>query len=593
MAGDTPSGRVTGPADAARSLNETRAIVASFRPRTTPATASLSPDPSSVLLLSDGAWHPFTVLAGEPVDVVANPGAISPRVQVDGASAPANACPAEPDDSVRRSDGQTIHIAGCAPGTGVVRLVRAADQTVLRTYVFSINDRHASERERAALEAYYHSTSGPDWTNSTNWLTDAPVATWHGVITDEAGRVTALDLQQNQMTGSIPPEIGNLTHLRRLDFWDNRLTGPIPAEMGDLTNLYRLAFTGNRLTGSIPSELGDLTNLEFLSLSGNQLTGSIPVELGNLLNVEWVGLSANQLTGRIPASIGDLLACRGRLDVSNNQLTGPVPAELGDLINLTQLYFHDNPLTGPLPRTLMDLPNLEWLWFQDTDSVCAPADAEFQAWLRGLTNVQGPTCGANRPPEPVGTLAPLTIGVDEAAVTVEVADAFRDPDGDALTYGATSSAPDVVTVRVAGARVTLAAAGVGTATIEVTATDPDGLSATQSFRVRVTAPFTDEPIQPGVTPVRAVHFTELRARIDALRELAGLGRFRWTDPVLRPGVTPVRLLHLLELRSALGAAYAASGRAVPRWTDAAPATGVTAVRAVHLMELRGAVLALE
>ena len=56
----------------------------------------------------------------------------------------------------------------------------------------------------------------------------------------------------------------------------------------------------------------------------------------------------------------------------------------------------------------------------------------------------------------------------------------------------------------------------------------------------VTGGFTDDPIVAGVTPVRAVHFTELRAHIDALREEAGLGRFRWTDPVLRAGVTPVR-----------------------------------------------------
>ena len=200
---------------------------------------------------------------------------------------------------------------------------------------------------------------------------------------------------------------------------------------------------------------------------------------------------------------------------------------------------------------------------------------------------------ANRPPEPVGALPPLTMQVDEAAVTVDVASAFRDSDGDLLTYRATSSVLHVVTVRVAGARVTLTAAGGGRATIEVTATDPDGLSAAQSFQVRVTAPFTDDPIRPGVTPFRAVHFTELRARIDALREEAGLGRFRWTDPVLRAGVTPVRLVHLLELREALGAAYTAAGRAEPRWTDAAPTAGTTPIRAVHLMELRAAVVALE
>ena len=200
---------------------------------------------------------------------------------------------------------------------------------------------------------------------------------------------------------------------------------------------------------------------------------------------------------------------------------------------------------------------------------------------------------ANRPPEPVGALPPLTMQVDEAAVTVDVASAFRDPDGNLLTYRATSSVLQVVTVRAAGPRVTLTAVGGGRATIEVTATDPDGLSAAQSFRVRVTAPFTDDPIRPGVTPVRAVHFTELRARIDALRIEAGLGRFRWTDPVLRAGVTPVRLVHLLELREALGAAYTAAGRAAPRWTDAAPTAGSTPIRAAHLTELRAAVVALE
>ena len=176
---------------------------------------------------------------------------------------------------------------------------------------------------------------------------------------------------------------------------------------------------------------------------------------------------------------------------------------------------------------------------------------------------------------------------------MEFGGAFRDPDGDVLTYGATSSAPDVVTARAAGTRVRLAAVGSGTATIEVTATDPVGLSATQSFRVRVTAPFTDDPIVPGETPVRAVHFTELRARIDALRREAGLAPFRWTDPELRAGVTPVRRVHLLELREALFAAYAAAGWPAPRWTDASPLAGSTPIRAVHVTELRAAVLALE
>ena len=203
---------------------------------------------------------------------------------------------------------------------------------------------------------------------------------------------------------------------------------------------------------------------------------------------------------------------------------------------------------------------------------------------------------SNRPPAPAGALPNRTLAPD-GTLTVDVSRVFVDPDGDALTYTVSSSAPRVVAASAAGARVMLTAVGEGTATIRVTATDPGGLSATQSFTVTVSTTvsgsFTDDPLRPGVTPVKAVHFTELRTRIDALRSAAGLPRFSWTDPVLRAGVTRVRRVHLLELRSALAEAYGAAGRAAPRWTDASPASGSTPIRARHVTELRAAVLALE
>ena len=98
----------------------------------------------------------------------------------------------------------------------------------------------------------------------------------------------------------------------------------------------------------------------------------------------------------------------------------------------------------------------------------------------------------------------------------------------------------------------LTAAGEGTATIRVTATDPGGLTASQSFAVTAVAlvPFTDHPIVPGVTPIRADH-TELRARIDGVRRESGRPPVWWTDPVLTPGATQVRLAHVLELRAGI------------------------------------------
>ena len=202
----------------------------------------------------------------------------------------------------------------------------------------------------------------------------------------------------------------------------------------------------------------------------------------------------------------------------------------------------------------------------------------------------------NRSPASGGTLPNRTLASDDT-LNVDVSGAFVDPDGDALSVMASSSAPRVVTASVTGTFVMLAATREGAATIRVTATDPGGLSATQAFTVTVavsvSVPFSDHPIRPGVTPVKAVHFTELRARIDALRRAAGLPAFPWTDAVLRAGVTSVKLVHLRELREALGDAYVAVGRVEPGWTDPPPTAGSAPIRAAHVMELRAAVVALE
>ena len=202
--------------------------------------------------------------------------------------------------------------------------------------------------------------------------------------------------------------------------------------------------------------------------------------------------------------------------------------------------------------------------------------------------------GPNLPPAAVGGLPDRTLRVG-TTLDLDLSAVFTDPDQDPLVFAASSSAPGVVAVRAAGARVTLTAAALGTAAIRLTATDAVGQSATQSFTVTVSrsAPFTDDPLQPGVTPVRAVHFTELRTRIDGVRRGSGLGPFPWTDPVLTPGETPVRLVHLLELREALAQVYAAAGRAPPRWMGATPVAGTTPIRAAHVTELRSALMALE
>jgi len=114
---------------------------------------------------------------------------------------------------------------------------------------------------------------------------------------------TVLNLGGNELTGSIPPEIGNLTNLTYLNLTTNQLTGSIPPEIGNLTNLTYLSLTLNELTGSIPPEIGNLINLTSIYLGSNQLTGEIPSEIGNLINLTGLELNNNQLSGTIPNEI--------------------------------------------------------------------------------------------------------------------------------------------------------------------------------------------------------------------------------------------------------------------------------------------------
>ena len=155
----------------------------------------------------------------------------------------------------------------------------------------------------AALMAFYNATDGANWGNNDNWGTAAPLGEWYGVATDDNGRVISLGLNDNQLRGPIPPELGNLTALEILNLTENQLSGSIPSALGNLTQLIMLSLSQNQLSGSIPPKLGNLTALWVLYLSQNQLSGSIPSALGNLTALEWLSLADNKLSGCIPAPL--------------------------------------------------------------------------------------------------------------------------------------------------------------------------------------------------------------------------------------------------------------------------------------------------
>ena len=239
--------------------------------------------------------------------------------------------------------------------------------------------------DRDALVALYCATGGASWSNKTNWLSSAALISWHGV--EAAGNtVTSIALPQNNLTGTIPSELGNLSNLKRLDFRANNLTGTIPSELGDLGSLQQLNLRANNLTGTIPSELGKLDSLLDLFLSINELTGTIPSELGKLDSLLDLFLSRNDLTGTIPSELGNLSNLE-QLDFRLNNLTGTIPSELGNLGSLRVLGLDQNQLTGTIPSELGNLGSLLgslWVLSLDQNQLTGTIPSE----LGGLGNLQ-------------------------------------------------------------------------------------------------------------------------------------------------------------------------------------------------------------
>ncbi len=266
-----------------------------------------------------------------------------------------------------------------------------------------------SQQELDALVALYNATDGNNWTNNSGWDINASPCDvdndWFGV-TVENGHVTYLYLQDNNLNGVIPSEIGNLSWLIRFYAYNNNLTGSIPPEIGTLSNLRVVNLYNNVLDGAIPDEFYNLTeltgiqifnnnlsgsisplienliNLRSLYLYGNQLTGSIPSEIGNLAVLQYLYLNGNQFSGAIPTQIGNLTQLKS-LSLQQNQLTGTIPSSIGNLSNLNLFIVGNNSLEGEIPESLFNLTALNYFHVNNNQ-----LSGEISTNIENFVNVQ-------------------------------------------------------------------------------------------------------------------------------------------------------------------------------------------------------------
>ncbi|XVF18709.1 hypothetical protein REPUB_Repub11eG0046100 [Reevesia pubescens] len=226
---------------------------------------------------------------------------------------------------------------------------------------------------------------------ANNWTTSTSVCNWFGVSCGvNHRRVISLDLPNTSLTGTIPPQLGNLSFLVYLDMSSNDFHGHLPKELGQLRRLrlINLRFNsldgeipswfgnlqkvetlriGNNFTGTIPPTLGNMSNLQLLDLQSNQLFGSIPSTIYNISSLQKIGLTTNRLSGSLPDDLCHHLPKLEIFALSTNDISGQIPSSIGQCSNLQILSLSFNRFTGLIPRSIGNLTMMKEVYLRENN----------------------------------------------------------------------------------------------------------------------------------------------------------------------------------------------------------------------------------
>ena len=299
--------------------------------------------------------------------------------------------------------------------------------------------------QRYALAVFYYATNGDDWFYPFSFLNPIDECEWYEVHSEgdevyfwgahceggtEEGLISQIWLPNNDMSGTIPPEIEVFRNIRVFAMEYNiNMGGTIPNAFEYLKDLTVVVLSNNLFEGKIPETFRHLENLEFLALDDNKMEGNLAhvkrlsnlkflylednfftgslddAHFANTPNIEQLDLSDNKFSGTVPTTLlnHELLTV---LDLHDNEIggtfpssissqhtltylalhknlmTGPIPTSIRKLHALTDLDLSDNSFTGAIPSALGDL-NLEYLFLGDNSWDRAP----FPDFINGMTNL--------------------------------------------------------------------------------------------------------------------------------------------------------------------------------------------------------------
>jgi Leucine-rich repeat (LRR) protein len=234
-------------------------------------------------------------------------------------------------------------------------------------------------------------------------------------VTCEFGRVVSLDLEENNLVGTLPAQLANLTMLRTLELQQNSnteggtvgglLQGTLP-DFGALVNLVVLDLSENHFSGSLPPGIWNLQNLVELNLAENDLLGGPFPSTITMLSLQRLDAQEAGFHGVLPTTMtmpaltflnldnndpeldGPLdvlwtLTTVTELDVSLNGFTGGVVPEIADMASLQDLDISDNQLSGPMDDGILQLADT-MTEFSSNGNGCFTSSAAVDMFLSAI-----------------------------------------------------------------------------------------------------------------------------------------------------------------------------------------------------------------
>lgn len=159
---------------------------------------------------------------------------------------------------------------------------------------------------------------------NTNFIGDLK-----GEVFQDLTSLIYLDIGGITFNSTIPEKITKLPNLKALYAYDGGLKGELEDILPNFKeHIFELWLDNNAISGTIPPEIGNLSSLASLSLSDNAITGSIPTEMGKLTHMQQMWLYANWMEGTVPAELGKMTELKILGIEDNNLEEETIPAEI-------------------------------------------------------------------------------------------------------------------------------------------------------------------------------------------------------------------------------------------------------------------------